>query len=100
MNAGFVYTGGNDVGGIVGHCGQNYAIAIKNCINTGVVHGSQPAGAIAGYMPYRSLLQNNFYDKQMCSKGGINGTDIANDVVGKVTMDLIGSNISWASTGV
>lgn len=90
MNAGFVYSYGNEVGGIVGYCGQNRAI--RNCLNTGVVHGSQYTGAIAGRMPNHSQLYENYYDKQMCTKGSIDGDTTNTIAIGLNTDELLGWN--------
>jgi len=78
------------IGGIAG---RTYLSTISNCISTGSVSGSSSTGAISGETQLSSFV-SCYYDKQLCPKGGVAGTDIAGGAVGKLTSELKGSGLS------
>jgi len=97
INSGLVI--GNDrVGGICGTTNPYPTVSWKNVvehnINTGVVISisNEKIGAIVGEAGI-SILSNNFYDKQMCIYGGINGNDAMGKAEGRLTRELTGNNL-------
>jgi hypothetical protein len=124
-NVGKITKGSGASGGIMG-CTQYMTINISNCLNAGIVN----QGGIQGWAQAGSTLTiskclnvaqasnggiihastsstvtltNNYYDKQMCIKGGSNGTDVAGQAEGKLTSELLGTvftsfGTDWTTT--
>ena len=102
FNSGFVYgkekssvswSTGNGIGGIIGHHRSNNS-SLRNNFNSGVVKGEGTAnfgGVVGEYAG--GTISNNFYDKQMCLYGGINGKDEAGRAEGFLTKEVIGNNL-------
>ena len=94
INSGLVI-GKNSVGGIIGFAGQNGAV--KYCMNTGVILPSDNdfanIGAIIGAIQQVAVIENCYYDKQMCIYGGINNNDAVKKAEGRLTKELIGNNL-------
>ena len=93
INCGFVKGNIDNIGGIAGHFQDGI---VENCINTGVVEGPEGyTGAIIGACAtYIGLLALGcFYNKQMCIYGGIAGEDIEGQAEGRLTKELIGTNL-------
>ena len=99
-NVGQVY-GGSFVGGI---CGAQYTSAysngVKNNLNVAHVQGNSITGAICGYRQDAVPCTYNFYDKQFSYSVGNNGVDVVGKAEGKLTSELIGSNLNstWGTT--
>jgi hypothetical protein len=80
---------GDSTGGLVG-C--NYG-TVKYCYNIGKVSGKTNAGGVAGQSLNGTVI-NCFYDKQMCTVGGIADTDCERQAEGKLTLEMVGQNLS------
>ncbi len=78
-------SGDSAVGGV---CGDNDNGYIENCYNTGTVSGSDKVGGVCGN-GYSSTIRNCYYNKDICTVGGINGSDTG-DVRGLTTDELCG----------
>ena len=93
--------GGSFVGGI---CGAQYTSAysngVKNNLNVAHVQGNSITGAICGYRQDAVPCTYNFYDKQFSYSVGNNGVDVVGKAEGKLTSELIGSNLNstWGTT--
>ncbi len=75
------------VGGVVG---GNRGTA-SNCYNTGAVSGSTYVGGVVGYN--LGTISNCYYDKSICQRGAINGSDDTdNNVIGLTTLQMIGTS--------
>ena len=85
-NTGTVSSSSSYIGGVIGNNGGT----ITNCYNSGVVIGNQYvyAGGVAGYNN-QTEISNCFYDKNICNKGGINGTDVNGQATGKTTAEMM-----------
>ncbi|MBQ3734131.1 MAG: hypothetical protein II859_09250, partial [Bacteroidales bacterium] len=97
MNAGPVH-GNKYVGGIVGNQIQPSGSSFKtnNCISVGQVWGNENVGNIAGACD-EGAVTNTYYDNQMSPdyKGiGATSSDVAGVTEGRLTKNMIGSNIS------
>lgn len=124
-NVGKITKGSGASGGIMG-CTQYMTINISNCLNAGIVNqggilgwaqaGStltiskclnvaqaSNGGIFHGSTSSTLTLTNNYYDKQMCIKGGSGGTDVAGQAEGKLTSELLGTvftsfGTDWTTT--
>ena len=86
-NAGTL-NGNGVVGGIVGYNDGK----IESCLNYGAVSGSGSGnGGIVGNNP--STCDGNYYDKQMCTFGGIENADAEDKAMGKLTTEFIEGNL-------
>ncbi len=74
-------SGDSAVGGV---CGDNDNGYIENCYNTGTVSGSDKVGGVCGN-GHSSTIRNCYYNKDICTVGGINGSDTGD--VRKLTTD-------------
>ncbi|NCB52651.1 MAG: leucine-rich repeat domain-containing protein, partial [Clostridia bacterium] len=74
------------VGGIVGSSRD----MVENCYNAGAVTGSSSVGGIAGEMhaAYGGVTTGCYYDKSICTVGGINGADAPGSAEGKTTAQM------------
>ena len=97
-NAGIVDGAMNSVGGIVG----GGTAGLFGCINTNWVDSgsAQYFGAIVGMnngIVGLGIVDNCYYDNQMCAIGGINNQDVSNSAEGRPTALMIGSNLPIAT---
>ena len=79
-------SGSKDIGGMCGN--NNYSGTIKNCYNTGSVSGNgETSSAIGGVCGYRQggTITNCYYNKDICTVGGINGGDKEGSATGLTT---------------
>ena len=79
-------SGSKDIGGMCGN--NNYSGTIKNCYNTGSVSGNgETSSAIGGVCGYRQggTITNCYYNKDICTVGGINGEDKEGSATGLTT---------------
>jgi hypothetical protein len=83
-NTGIV-SGTDYVGGVAGN--NSSTGTIKNSYNSGSVNGVSKVGGVVGTNT-GSTVQNCYYDKQMCTAGGINGSDVAGNAEGKLTSEI------------
>ena len=73
------------IGGVSGY---NYSgSTIKNCYNTGAVKGESRVGGVCGYK-LSGTITNCYYNKDICTVGGIGGSDAAGSATGLTTSDL------------
>ena len=82
-------SGSKDIGGMCGN--NNYSGTIKNCYNTGSVSGNgETSSAIGGVCGYRQggTITNCYYNKDICTVGGINGGDKEGSAMGLTTEQL------------
>ncbi len=82
-------SGSKDIGGMCGN--NNYSGTIKNCYNTGSVSGNgETSSAIGGVCGYRQggTITNCYYNKDICTVGGINGGDKEGSATGLTTEQL------------
>lgn len=90
-------SGNEIVGGI---CGENDGGYVKNCVVAAEVSADEYVGAICGSAGQYSVnITNCYYDSDMCSVGGINGSDGAG-TTGLSKEDLCGitpnlSDVHW-----
>ncbi len=92
-NTGSVSGEGTDntrVGGIVG---SNIRGATQNCYNTGSVSGTSYVGGVIGEY-YYGTITGCYYDKQLCTVGGISRNDRTGKAEGKLTSEMTGSALS------
>ncbi len=80
-------SGSSYVGGVAGYLSAG---GIHDCYNYGSVSGVSNVGAIAGDSAGSHDFLN-YYDKQSCPTGGVNGSDIVNQAEGKLTSELTAS---------
>ncbi len=108
-------SGSSNVGGICGNndgaiqnCyntgavnGSNYAIGgvcgtsdgtITNCYNAGTVNGKNNVGSICG-REYNATIADCYYDKDICTFGGINGSDADGSATGLTAAELCGGTL-------
>ena len=76
--------GESKVGGVCGY--KYYSSTIQNCYNTGAVSGSEDVGGVCGYS-YGSIT-NCYYNKDICTVGGIGGSDAAGSATGLTSEEL------------
>ncbi|MDR0926400.1 MAG: hypothetical protein LBO69_01365 [Ignavibacteria bacterium] len=57
----------------------------SNCVNTGVLLGSSSKSSISAPTTTYPAYASNYYDRQMCPYGGLNGVDVAGQAEGKLT---------------
>ena len=92
INSGLII-GKSNVGGIVGQSLES----VSNCLNTGVIiclnNNNTNIGAITGITKTSVIVTNCYYDKQMCIYGGINNADVTSRAVGRMTKEMIGTNL-------
>jgi hypothetical protein len=90
-NSGSVTGDGSYIGGV---CGDNCGGTINNNYNSGSVSGAGNVGSVCGRNYEEGTVSNSYYDKQMSPIGGIEGNDdTENNVVGKLTSEMIGTSI-------
>ena len=80
-------TGYDYVGGV---CGENNG-TIQNCYNTGKVKGETNVGGVCGYN-VDGTFTNCYYNKDFCTVGGINGSDVAGSATGLTTLQMTDGN--------
>ena len=95
-NAGSI-SGSDYIGGVAGY-NEDSSSKVADCYNTGSVTGSvtgsgDNVGGVVGYLT-SGAVTNNYYDKQMCTVGGINGSDADGSAVGKLTSKMVGDLFS------
>lgn len=84
------------VGGIVGGVWRG---SITNCYSTGSVTAEISAGGIVGYRG-EGTYSNNFYNKDNCAFGGINGADAAGQATGLTIIQMTdGATMTGFSSG-
>jgi hypothetical protein len=95
-NSGSV-TGKDCVAGVAGYVYSGREV--KDCYNSGSVNGTGTGhvGGIAG--DNVGTVSSCYYDKQMCTFGGINGLDVAGQAEGKLTTEMIGSALNSSLSG-
>jgi len=120
-NSGSV-SGNKSAGGIVG---IQFGSSISYCTNSGSVNGNKFAGGIVGILSNGNLLYCTnsgsisgygavgcvagtagnasvsfcYYDKQMCSLGGVSGSDAIYRTKGKLTSEMTGELLKTGDTG-
>ena len=73
------------VGGV---CGDNYRGTIQNCYNAGTVKGNGgQIGGVCGYNP-SGTITNCYYNKDICTVGGIKGSDVDGSATGLTTFQM------------
>ncbi|MDD4847644.1 MAG: T9SS type A sorting domain-containing protein [Bacteroidales bacterium] len=83
----------NLAGGISGVL--NSGSFISYCINIGNINGDNSVGAICGRIADSvSVINQCYYDKQLCRVDGINDSVVEGAAEGRMTIDLIGNNPS------
>lgn len=100
FNSGTV-TAPTSVGGIAGRITNSgsteYMSEIKDCYNSGVCIATDNTaiGGIVGIVDNQTMdIANNYYDKQIVSKGGINGNDTPEKAEGYLTQAMTQSPIA------
>jgi uncharacterized repeat protein (TIGR02543 family) len=85
-NTGSVSGSVESIGGIAGMAGGT----IKNCYNAGSVNGVSYVGGTLGDCDWADpvAVTGCYYDNELCTVGGINGTDTTGGAEGKSTSDM------------
>ena len=76
-----------DIGGV---CGYNNDSIVINCYNTGSVSGSEWVGGVCGSKESSGIITNCYYNKDICTVGGIEKSDIDGSATGLTTDELCG----------
>ena len=93
MNAGIIKTTEFNymTGGIIGGDFRT-DLFMNRCLNVGIVNMTEGSsiGSLVGISisGYKTILMNNFYDKQISKVGGYNNKDIINEAEGRLTNNL------------
>ena len=62
---------------------------------TGTVSGTTNVGSMCGYSAQENTIANCYYDKEKCSIGGINGSDVAGQAEGKTLSEFKSGKITY-----
>ena len=81
-NTGAVRGTASKIGGV---CGNNDG-AIEDCYNTGAVKGEFIVGGVCG--ENHGTIQNCYYNKDICTIGGIGGSDVDDSATGLTTLQM------------
>lgn len=100
INSGTV-SGLERIGGVVGYA-DRFSFT-EYTINHGSVIGEDRfVGCVIGYDVvhyYDGSYLSNYYDKEMCFVGGINGVDSVGNAEGKLTSEMMGTSLKTGETG-
>ena len=80
-----------------GMCGNSYGTSTLMCNSymTGTVSGTKNVGSMCGYSAQENTIANCYYDKEKCSIGGINGSDVAGQAEGKTLSEFKSGKITY-----
>ena len=80
-----------------GMCGNSYGTSTLMCNSymTGTVSGTKNVGSMCGYSAQENTIANCYYDKEKCSIGGINGSDVAGQAEGKTLAEFKSGKITY-----
>ena len=80
-----------------GMCGNSYGTSTLMCNSymTGTVSGTTNVGSMCGYSAQENTIANCYYDKEKCSIGGINGSDVAGQAEGKTLSEFKSGKITY-----
>lgn len=82
----------SEIGGLVSI--NNYYASIANCYSSGsIMNGERSQGSFCG--ENRGTITNCYYDKDKCSVGGINGSDVAGQAEGKTTAQFQSGEMAY-----
>ena len=80
-----------------GMCGNSYGTSTLMCNSymTGTVSGTKNVGSMCGYSAQENTIANCYYDKEKCSIGGINGSDVSGQSEGKTLAEFKSGKITY-----